>query len=321
MRLFPPPLRHRFFFGRGMISDDTEHTVFVADSLPEASDDPDRFRRRLAGRLRRWLLFLPAGVGFATLRACLKLWAGFPPSKSGVFSAGNGPAMRVSPVGARFYDSDERRIAFTKAAARITHTDPKAAAGALAVAEIIAWVLRETPTEPPALNKLVSLLTAGETDDEWSAIVDTLARSLAAGEETAVFAGASGLTGGIGGYVYHTVPAAVHAWHRGFGNFESTLSTVIALGGDTDTTGAIAGAMAGAVRGEEGIVREWIEGIRDVPRGPDHLRRLADRLYQAATTDENPGPLPAAWPLIPLRNLLFLTIVLGHGFRRLFPPY
>jgi ADP-ribosylglycohydrolase len=304
-----------------MISDDTEHTVFVADSLLEASDDPDRFQRRLAGRLRRWLLFLPAGVGFATLRACLKLWTGFPPSKSGVFSAGNGPAMRVSPVGARFYDSAEQRIAFTKAAARITHTDPKAAAGALAVAEIIAWVLRETPTEPPAVNRLVSLLTAGETDDEWAAIVDTLARSLAAGEETAVFAGALGLTGGIGGYVYHTVPTAVHAWHRGFGDFESTLSTVIGLGGDTDTTGAIAGAMAGAVLGEAGIVREWIEGIRDFPRGPAHLRRLANRLYKAATTDENPGPLPAAWPLIPLRNSMFLTIVLGHGFRRLFPPY
>ena len=37
---------------------------------------------------------LPAGVGLATARACLKLWLGFSPERSGIYSAGNGPAMR-----------------------------------------------------------------------------------------------------------------------------------------------------------------------------------------------------------------------------------
>lgn len=32
-RLYPGPWRHRFLFGRGMISDDTEHAFFVAQSL------------------------------------------------------------------------------------------------------------------------------------------------------------------------------------------------------------------------------------------------------------------------------------------------
>ncbi|HIF05444.1 MAG TPA: ADP-ribosylglycohydrolase family protein [Gemmatimonadetes bacterium] len=32
-KLLGPPDRHRFFFGRGMVSDDTEHTCMVAQSL------------------------------------------------------------------------------------------------------------------------------------------------------------------------------------------------------------------------------------------------------------------------------------------------
>ncbi|MHB0961086.1 MAG: ADP-ribosylglycohydrolase family protein [Pirellulaceae bacterium] len=32
-RLFPGPWRHRFLLGRGMVTDDTEHTLFVAESL------------------------------------------------------------------------------------------------------------------------------------------------------------------------------------------------------------------------------------------------------------------------------------------------
>lgn len=93
-RRWPGPWRHRFVCGQGMVSDDTEHTVFVAQCLAESPDDSEDFQRKLAWKLRLWLFCLPAGIGFATLRAILKLWLGFPPSRSGVFSAGNGPAMR-----------------------------------------------------------------------------------------------------------------------------------------------------------------------------------------------------------------------------------
>src|SRR5579863_7691961 len=74
-RLFgDPPLRHRFVLGRGMTSDDTEHACLVGQALLCAPDDPERFARSLAWRLRFWLLGLPAGIGSATLRATLKLW-------------------------------------------------------------------------------------------------------------------------------------------------------------------------------------------------------------------------------------------------------
>src|SRR3954471_18836892 len=96
-RLFPDVGRYHFLFGRGMASDDTEHACLTAQALITSAGDAERFAGDLARRLRWWFLGLPAGIGRATARACLKLWLGYPPGRSGVFSAGNGPAMR-SPI-------------------------------------------------------------------------------------------------------------------------------------------------------------------------------------------------------------------------------
>ncbi len=92
-------------------------------------------------------------------------------------------------------------------------------------------------------------------------------------------------------------------------------------GGDTDTTGAIVGALAGIVVGEAGIPADWRAGVIDWPRSLSLLRTLAQRLAVAATTGQPLAPVRYFWPVIPIRNLLFLIIVLGHGFRRLLPPY
>src|SRR5688572_7892697 len=118
--------RMRLCFGRGMVSDDTENTIMVAQSLLFCPDDPARFQRRLASKLRWWLLALPAGVGFATARAILKSWCGIPPSRSGVHSAGNGPAMRAAITGAFFAFDPVKRRQFTSAATRLTHVDERA---------------------------------------------------------------------------------------------------------------------------------------------------------------------------------------------------
>ena len=132
-RLFGAPDRHRFLFGRGMVSDDTEHTCIVAQSIIASRGDVDAFQRQLSWRLRLWLLGLPAGTGLATLRAILRLWIGFSPGKSGVFSAGNGPAMRAPIIGAAIDDLGLLRR-LVRVSTRITHTDAKAEYGALAVA-------------------------------------------------------------------------------------------------------------------------------------------------------------------------------------------
>ena len=134
-RMWHGQWRHRFIIGRGMVSDDTEHTLFVAQSLLAYPDDVTKFQRCLAWKLRLWLLGLPAGIGLATLKAILKLWLGFSPSRSGVWSAGNGPAMRSAIIGAYFFEDAKKRRAFVSAATRLTHTDPKAETAALAVVQ------------------------------------------------------------------------------------------------------------------------------------------------------------------------------------------
>jgi len=70
-RMWHGQWRFRFLFGRGMVSDDTEHTLFVAQALLTHPDDVDAFQRCLAWKLRLWLLGLPAGIGLATLKAIL----------------------------------------------------------------------------------------------------------------------------------------------------------------------------------------------------------------------------------------------------------
>ncbi len=114
----------------------------VAQSLIRSGGDPDAFGRSLAWGFRLWMLALPAGIGFATLRSILKLWLGVSPDKSGVHSAGNSPAMRAAVLGAAVNDA-AALTRLVRSSTRITHTDPRAESGALAVA-LAAQMARES---------------------------------------------------------------------------------------------------------------------------------------------------------------------------------
>lgn len=321
-KLFPKPWRHRLVFGRGMLSDDTEHTIFLTQALLAHPDAPERFAARLAWSLRWWLVSLPAGIGFGTLRAILRLWIGFPPSRSGVRSAGNGPAMRVAPVGAMFRDNPEKLSAYVRASTCVTHSDPRALTGAMAVARICAWCFRTEATERPPADEFLQLLQACAPEDpEWQGILDVMSQAITNSRSVHEYADSLGFTNGVSGYAYSTVPVAAYAWYRHFGDFESALTAVLDCGGDTDTAGAITGALAGAVAGNEGIPQGWIDGIVDWPRGTGLLYQLSDRLYRASRAQQPTLALPCIWPATVVRNLLFLVVILAHGFRRLLPPY
>ncbi len=321
-RLFPRPWRHRFLLKRGMLSDDTEHAFFVGQALLAYPDSAQGFGRRLARSLRWWLLALPAGVGWATVRAIARLWIGIGPLKSGVRSAGNGAVMRAAPLGAFFAGSPRRLDEYLKVCTGITHSDPRALTGATAVARIAAWVMREGARKSLSIGKLSSLLlsAAGE-DEEWAGLVKALCGALRRGSSVCEFADSLGLEKGVTGYVSHTVPVAIYAWRRHYGDFEATLGAVLDCGGDSDSVGAIAGALAGAVVGEAGIPAGWIDGIIDWPRGVGTLRRLADGLAVAreGTGSRNTVRYPVAGVVV--RNAVFLAVVLLHGLRRLAPPY
>jgi ADP-ribosyl-[dinitrogen reductase] hydrolase len=322
-KMFQGRRRHRFVFGHGLVSDDTDHTIFVAQSLLAHPDSANRFLRRLAWSLRAWLFSLPAAVGFATLRSILRLWIGIHPARSGVFSAGNGPAMRVAPIGGFFAASGAQMDEYLAASTRITHTDPKALTGAKAIAYVTGWTLRESLNERPSIEALSALLrSAGTSDDRaWTEVVERIHDAHGQGMSVEEFAAALGLSAGVTGYVHHTVPVVVYAWYTHFGDFERTLSAVLSCGGDTDTTGAIAGALAGAVVGERGIPRDWLVGIIDWPRGTKVLRAIADGLAESSQGTISTGPVRYFWPGTLPRTVFFLAIVLTHAFRRLLPPY
>ena len=58
-----------------------------------------------------------------------EMCVGFSPNNSGVFSVGNGPAMRAAVIGAAVDDVD-LAMELNCVSSRITHTDPVAEVGA-----------------------------------------------------------------------------------------------------------------------------------------------------------------------------------------------
>ena len=321
-KLFRGRWRQRLVLNRGMVSDDTDHAVFVAQSLLAHPDSSQRFARRLSWCFRWWLLAVPAGIGFATLRSIVRLWLGVNPSRSGVCSAGNGPAMRSAPLGAFFSSDPVQMNEYLEASTRLTHSDPRTLTGAKAVAYLAAWSIRDSLVQRPSLEDFLAVLHgAGEQDREWSAAVESIETACLESLSVRQFAETLGLSNGVTGYVYHTVPVAVYAWYQHFGHFEKTVAAVLDCGGDTDTVGAIAGALAGGVGGEQGIPDDWLNGIWEWPRGVSVLRDIADRLADKSQGDEAGAPVRYFWPGLVLRNAFFLTVVLLHGFRRLAPPY
>lgn len=318
-RVLGSPERHRFLFGRGMVSDDTEHTCLVAQSLIATFGDTSAFERSLSWRLRWWLLGVPAGIGLATLKATLRLWLGVSPKRSGVFSAGNGPAMRCGILGAAISDVDALQQ-YVHATSRLTHTDPKAEYGAFAIALAVHLVThRESVTPSEYLEELKQSLP-GEAA-EFIGLIDRVVASVASKQSTEDFALACGFSKGVSGYVYHSVPIAIHAWLSHPKDFEAAIQASVRCGGDTDTVAAMVGGIVGATVGREEIPTEWLSKLCEWPRSVSWMERLGKQLFEVVVS--NAARKPIRLHLLPLllRNFLFLLVVLFHGFRRLAPPY
>ena len=309
-----------FLGSRGMVSDDAEHTCFVAQSLIATAGEPKAFVRALARRLRFWLLGGPAGIGLATLRAILRLWVGIPPERSGVWSAGNGPAMRSALLGVCCGNDSARLRELVRLSSRLTHTDPRAEAGALAVAVAAHLASGDLPVGvlPAAyLQSIEQMLSESELRTLIGKVVD----SVRAGETTDTFAAAIGAGERVTGYVNQTVPVVLHAWLSFPNDYRSAVLAVIRCGGDTDTTAAIVGAIVGAAVGKEGIPAEWLAGLAEWPRTVDWMEGLGRQLAAVMASGREQKPLGLPIVPLPARNLLFTAVVLAHGFRRLLPPY
>lgn len=302
-----------------MVSDDTEHACLVAEALAGSGGDVEEFRRRLAWGLRWWLATLPAGIGFATLRGIVRLWLGVPAERSGVFSAGNGPAMRSAVIGVWCGDRKEKMRALVRASTRLTHTDPKAEWAAYAVA-LAAANCCDGGVQPAQFQRQLSE-DLGPPAAEFLRLTEAVADSVSDGETTEDFAVRLGWGQGPSGYCFESVPAALHAWMLHQSDFRGTVTASVQCGGDADTTGAIAGALAGAQVGAAALPEQWVSGLLLWPRSKQWFGGLARAVAQSVTTSESRSfdEPPLAFQF--LRNLLLLATAFGHVARRLFPPY
>ena len=278
------------------------------------------FAHNLAWRLRIWLLGLPAGIGLATLKSLLKQWL-YPLSYAdGVFSAGNAPAMRSGILGVCHGDTPLLLRQLVRASTRLTHTDPRAEHGALAIACAAHLAAQPEPVTPEGFPNSFASLIAGEGGELLAAVGEAVA-SVKRGESSADFAARSGLERGVSGFVMHTVPVALHVWLSYPQDYAGALETVVRCGGDTDTVGAIVGGLGGTRVGSDGIPAAWRDGLWEWPRSRHWLETLAARLADTRPETRWRGALPLNLPGLLLRNALFMGWVLAHGFRRLLPPY
>ena len=311
--------RMRFLPGRGMISDDTEHTLMVAQALLSHPNNVAAFKQSLAWKFRWWLAGLPGGVGLATARACLKLWLGFSPDKSGVRSGGGGQAMRSAIIGAFFADDPQRRREFVLASSRLTHRGWQAETAALADAEAVALAVHANGMPEAACVAANLRDLSGER--EWRERILLIESCLRRGDSVSEFACGLGLENGVSGYSLQVVPVALFAWLRHSGYYRSALTSALDCGGDADTVGAIVGALCGASHGVAGIPTEWVQGIFEWPRSVGFMRAVARAMTDQKATGDSGSEVRYFWPGIVPRNIFFLCVVLLHGFRRLVPPY
>lgn len=90
---------------------------------------------------------------------------------------------------------------------------------------------------------------------------------------------------------FNSVPTAIYSFLR-FHSFYESVIYAISLGGDTDTIGAMTGAISGAYYGEEAIPQEWLTALAKAEddyagsdeggkvKGLRYIEWLADELYR-----------------------------------------
>ena len=187
--------------------------------------------------------------------------------ESGEFSAGNGGVMRIHPFALYAYyktgDISERLKIIHEATA-LTHAHPRCLVGS-GIFSIILWevisgggkeaVLRGAQAARKIYSKKSRLVTKEMAEE--TVHYDRLLTSLC-DEESARLIPESEIRST--GYVVDTVEAAVWSVLT-TDDYKSAVLRAVNLGSDTDTVGAVAGALAGALYGYDAIPEKWLSSL------------------------------------------------------------
>jgi ADP-ribosylglycohydrolase len=258
----------RFPFGQ--YSDDTQLARALLLSVRDAGGwSAPAFAVRVAELFRDGG---DVGAGEGTRSAASRLLAGVPWQDAGSPApyAGNGSAMRAAPLGVLLgHDTRALRLAASEQS-RVTHRDPRCAAGAVAVAGAAALAAAPGRLDAGAFLATLSGWVAGEDASVAEAVAGIGPWLDLSPEEAARRLHASGLDGahadgwrGISAFVTPSVAWSLYAFLRSPDDYWGAVCTAIAVGGDTDTMAAITGAIAGARLGSAALPGELLARLTD----------------------------------------------------------
>jgi ADP-ribosyl-[dinitrogen reductase] hydrolase len=239
----------------GQVTDDTQMSLALGRSLIRSGGFD---ARDLCEEFAAWLRSHPPDVG-NTCRRVIRRYI-VHGSISGDYSegdAGNGAAMRMLPAALATLGQPALAEAWTLGQARTTHHHPLSDAACLSLA------------------RMVHGLVAGEGKRSARVEAEALIRQAPAFK----FAPYRGLTTA---YVVDTMQTVLHFFFE-TETFADCLIGVVNQGGDADTTGAIAGMLAGAAYGLAALPGEWLDrldraAVAEIRAQVPALIALADRV-------------------------------------------
>ncbi|MFS0726999.1 ADP-ribosylglycohydrolase family protein [Paenibacillus sp. 1P07SE] len=255
----------------GTWSDDAALTFCLAESLCGGYDV-----EAIAAASLRWYeegWWSPHGevfdIGIATRKALERLREeGMPAEQAGLadeYSNGNGSLMRILPLAFWLRDMPlAEKIPYVTAVSSITHRHPRSIIACVIYVELACQLMSlHTPAES-VRRMQASVREQFRGDPEllhYSRLLEGEITEL--GEPTI----------SSSGYVVHTLEAAIWCLLTS-GSYGETVLKAVNLGEDTDTTGAVAGGLAGLWYGADAIPEAW---LAQLARRPD-IEALAARL-------------------------------------------
>ncbi|MDF9747775.1 ADP-ribosylglycohydrolase family protein [Natrinema salsiterrestre] len=249
----------------GTITDDTEQALCIARSLAEhdAFEPAD-----VADRFVQWYDSGPFDIGNMTRRSLEQLKRGRAWDEAGRqvwetssegSNAGNGSVMRCPPLSTAYHEDRETLTRVSRQSSVITHADPRCTYGCAVLNLTIAGLLND---ESEPLSSALDAIRAKAPDELISAL-----EPIANGDRPETLQ--------TSGYVVHTLQTAL-ADALTADSAESAIVTAVNRGGDADTIGAVAGAIAGARFGAGELPVGWLSSIDE----RDELTQLASRLQE-----------------------------------------
>ncbi len=243
----------------GQYTDDTLMSIALSYSLVEKNGFE---AEHVAAQYLAWYESgNTRGIGTTTAGAMVNLKMGAAWNESGLTqtidglpAGGNGTAMRAAPIGLFYRNDIETLLKVALLDASITHNAHEPKMGSVAVALATAFLANGTHSQIGVLEEVKDIVADSEVKEKL-VLAHSLLENKASHSEALAQIGTSG-------YVPETVGAAFYCF-AATDNFKDAVVMAVKAGGDTDTTAAIVGALAGTYYGLEGIPSEYKDQVEN----------------------------------------------------------